>query len=144
MAPPRYAGALNPPFHPSQNHMQSYHHSQQQSFLPPPGHSNSNAPNTISSPFSMAPTVNTFDRGTPDTLLSSQMGFGRGVSAQAHQAYDGLLHSREKHEDTRIRNVWKHNLRQEMATLRALVDEYPYIAMVSLPDAHLHLHVANQ
>lgn len=76
--------------------------------------------------------VNTFDRGTPDTLLSSQLGFARGVSAQGHQGYDGMAHPREKQEDTRIRNVWKHNLRQEMATLRALVEEYPYIAMVSL------------
>lgn len=75
--------------------------------------------------------INTFDRGTPDTLLSSQLGFARGVSAQGHQGYDGMAHPREKQEDTRIRNVWKHNLRQEMATLRALVEEYPYIAMVS-------------
>lgn len=32
----------------------------------------------------------------------------------------------------RIREVWKHNLHEEMATLRRLVDSYPYIAMVSL------------
>lgn len=31
----------------------------------------------------------------------------------------------------RIREVWKHNLEDEMAVLRDLVDEYPYIAMVS-------------
>ena len=30
----------------------------------------------------------------------------------------------------RIREVWKHNLHEEMATLRKLVDHYPYIAMV--------------
>ena len=30
----------------------------------------------------------------------------------------------------RIREVWKHNLHEEMATLRDLVDRYPYIAMV--------------
>ncbi|KEZ44827.1 Ccr4-not core complex subunit [Scedosporium apiospermum] len=29
----------------------------------------------------------------------------------------------------RIREVWKHNLHEEMATLRRLVDSYPYIAM---------------
>lgn len=32
----------------------------------------------------------------------------------------------------RIREVWKHNLHEEMATLRDLVDKYPYIAMVGL------------
>lgn len=30
----------------------------------------------------------------------------------------------------RIREVWKHNLHEEMAVLRDLVDKYPYIAMV--------------
>jgi CCR4-NOT transcription complex subunit 7/8 len=30
----------------------------------------------------------------------------------------------------RIREVWKHNLHEEMANLRELVDRYPYIAMV--------------
>jgi CCR4-NOT transcription complex subunit 7/8 len=30
----------------------------------------------------------------------------------------------------RIREVWKHNLHEEMAKLRDLVDKYPYIAMV--------------
>lgn len=30
----------------------------------------------------------------------------------------------------RIREVWKHNLHEEMANLRDLVDRYPYIAMV--------------
>ena len=31
----------------------------------------------------------------------------------------------------RIREVWKHNLAEEMAAIRDLVDRYPYIAMVS-------------
>ena len=31
---------------------------------------------------------------------------------------------------SRIREVWKHNLQEEMANLRDLVDKYPYIAMV--------------
>ena len=30
----------------------------------------------------------------------------------------------------RIREVWKHNLHEEMAVLRDLVEKYPYIAMV--------------
>ena len=32
----------------------------------------------------------------------------------------------------RIREVWQHNLAQEMQTLRTLVDKYPYISMVSM------------
>lgn len=32
----------------------------------------------------------------------------------------------------RIREVWRHNLHEELATLRDLVDRYPYIAMVGL------------
>lgn len=31
----------------------------------------------------------------------------------------------------RIREVWKHNLEEEMAVLRDIIDKYPYIAMVS-------------
>lgn len=30
----------------------------------------------------------------------------------------------------RIREVWKHNLQEEMAVLRDVVEKYPYIAMV--------------
>lgn len=30
----------------------------------------------------------------------------------------------------RIREVWKHNLLEEMANLRDLIDKYPFIAMV--------------
>lgn len=118
---PRYAGgALNAPFHPS-------YHPTQQSFLPPPGHANSQN-NAISSPFSSM--AQSFDRNTPDTLMSGQMGFSRGVANQNHQAYnDGMAPVREKSEDSRIRNVWKHNLKQEMAMLRSLVDEYSFIAM---------------
>ncbi|KPI42374.1 Poly(A) ribonuclease pop2 [Cyphellophora attinorum] len=127
--PPRYAGGLNPPFHP-QNHLQSYHPTQQQSFLPPPGHSNSQN-NAISSPFSSIgqSAVNNFERGTPDTMMSGQLGFGRGSSVQNHQGYSEMGPMRDRPEDSRIRNVWKHNLKQEMETLRSLVDDYPFIAM---------------
>jgi CCR4-NOT transcription complex subunit 7/8 len=54
------------------------------------------------------------------------MGFGRGMPQ--HQGYDGLNQPGSK-DDLRIRNVWKHNLAQEMAILRQLVEDYPYIAM---------------
>jgi CCR4-NOT transcription complex subunit 7/8 len=62
----------------------------------------------------------------------TQMGFARGGPVQAHQNYDGLGAPLETKDDARIRNVWKHNLKEEMATLRQLVDSYPYIAMVRI------------
>jgi CCR4-NOT transcription complex subunit 7/8 len=33
----------------------------------------------------------------------------------------------------RIREVWRSNLHQEMDMLRSLIDQYPYISMVSMP-----------
>jgi CCR4-NOT transcription complex subunit 7/8 len=57
------------------------------------------------------------------------MGFGRAMPGQAHQAYDVIPQGRQDKDDSRIRNVWKHNLAQEMAMLRHLVEKYPYIAM---------------
>jgi len=47
---------------------------------------------------------------------------------QSHVMGDHPTRSQAK---SRIREVWKHNLHEEMATLRDLVDKYPYIAMVS-------------
>lgn len=41
----------------------------------------------------------------------------------------------------RIRDVWKHNLEEEMALLRELVEEYPYIAMVRKSHFYTDLHL---
>lgn len=68
-----------------------------------------------------------------------QMGFPRGGPVQAHQTYEGLGGPLENKDDARIRNVWKHNLKEEMTTLRRLVDTYPYIAMASHPFTTVHL-----
>jgi len=48
---------------------------------------------------------------------------------QAQQGH-GLVEHTNRAQKSRIREVWKHNLHEEMATLRDLVDKYPYIAMV--------------
>lgn len=54
---------------------------------------------------------------------------------QQHHGHHPQLHAlAEPHAGRmqsrgRIREVWKHNLVEEMATLRDLVDKYPYIAM---------------
>ena len=41
-------------------------------------------------------------------------------------------HPTRSQQKSRIREVWKYNLHDEMAILRDLVDKYPYIAMVGL------------
>jgi len=84
---------------------------------------------------------NGFDRSMLEGGLMpgqmTQMGFARGGPVQAHQNYDALGGPLEHKDDARIRNVWKHNLKEEMATLRQLVDTYGYIAMVRVPMSHL-------
>lgn len=142
MAPPRYANqSINGPYHIQQNHLQSHVSSHQHGALPPPTHlgtpSFGAGGSSSASPFALAGNLNNgFDRGMLEGgLLPSQMaqmGFPRGGPVQAHQAYDGLGGPLENKDDARIRNVWKHNLKEEMATLRQLVDTYPYIAMVSI------------
>ena len=67
---------------------------------------------------------------------AAQMGFARGGQIQqpghARDGRDGQYNIATKHAsgNGRIRDVWRHNLAQEMAALRELVDEYPYISMV--------------
>jgi CCR4-NOT transcription complex subunit 7/8 len=74
--------------------------------------------------------------GTGLASHAAQMGFVRGAQMQQqqqlHQGQDGrlLLEGKTGSIKTRIRDVWKHNLGQEMAVLRRLVERYPYISMV--------------
>jgi CCR4-NOT transcription complex subunit 7/8 len=66
---------------------------------------------------------------------------GPGVAAALQQQQHGQAHHnvlldhstmRTQPNKGRIREVWKHNLHEEMAVLRDLVEKYPYIAMVRL------------
>lgn len=72
---------------------------------------------------------------------SARMGFAHGPGAAAlqqaqhggHVQHNVLMEHptmRSQPNKGRIREVWKHNLHEEMAVLRDLVDKYPYIAMV--------------
>ncbi|KAL4806263.1 ribonuclease H-like domain-containing protein [Aspergillus unguis] len=72
--------------------------------------------------------------GTGLASHAAQMGFARGAQMQQqqlHQAHDGrfTLEGKAGGVKTRIRDVWKHNLAQEMAVLRQLIEKYPYISM---------------
>jgi len=79
-----------------------------------------------------------FGVGSSETGLGSQaarMGFAHGAHLQQqqqqhHQQSHVLEHQTRGQGKGRIREVWKHNLHEEMAVIRDLVDKYPYIAMV--------------
>jgi CCR4-NOT transcription complex subunit 7/8 len=73
--------------------------------------------------------------GGGGTGLASQaavMGFAHGAALQQQQAtHDAMsVANQARTGHGRIREVWKHNLHEEMAVLRELVDRYPYISMV--------------
>jgi CCR4-NOT transcription complex subunit 7/8 len=143
------------------SHLQQSHHSSQHqppgsAGLPPPsfnshhGFGQANANSNIS-PFSTSGNTNGLAGGFGTggglagggTGLASQaavMGFAHGAAIQQQQARDAMRRSSGgagggKHQmKGRIRDVWRHNLAQEMQILRALVEKYPYISMVSARD----------
>jgi CCR4-NOT transcription complex subunit 7/8 len=59
---------------------------------------------------------------------AAQMGFAHGGALQLQQAHDaaGSGSVAARGANHRIREVWKSNLAQEMATLRELVDRYQH------------------
>ena len=81
--------------------------------------------------------------GTGGTGLASReavMGFQHGAQLQLQQqARDqirrgsGGVGATKGQMKSRIRDVWRGNLNQELRTLRDLVDRYPYISMVIGP-----------
>lgn len=64
----------------------------------------------------------------------ARMRFAHG--AQLQEAAMGRGQEGAKGPTQRIREVWKTNLHQEMALLRSLVEQYPYISMVSILFSH--------
>jgi CCR4-NOT transcription complex subunit 7/8 len=60
---------------------------------------------------------------------AAQMGFAHGALGLQH---DVAMRGQQQlqHQQLRIREVWANNLEEEMATLRALVERYPFISMV--------------
>jgi CCR4-NOT transcription complex subunit 7/8 len=66
---------------------------------------------------------------------AAQMGFAHGAAGLQHLQQTHDMRGVHGEQAARIRQVWKHNLNEEMAILRVLIDKYPYISMVRF---HFH------
>jgi CCR4-NOT transcription complex subunit 7/8 len=79
---------------------------------------------------------NGFNTGMMD---GPRLAFQAANFQQQHNQHQHQLSSdytpspRTQQNKGRIREVWKHNLHEEMAVLRDLVERYPYVAMVRDP-----------
>ena len=146
MAPPQHPQRFGAPNNNLPPHYQQQQYpSHSQSGLPPPslgganpGFMNVNSMNG-NNPFSMNGNALSISGGFGAAGLG--MAGGTGLASQAAQMgfaaagqHNGMGESggpRGAAKPPRIRDVWKHNLEEEMALLRQLVERYPYIAMVS-------------
>ena len=60
----------------------------------------------------------------------ARMGFNRGIQQEEAGNSGTAYSSTTPRGASRIREVWKNNLDQEMAVIRGLLDKYPYVGMV--------------
>ncbi|PQE02912.1 caf1 family ribonuclease protein [Rutstroemia sp. NJR-2017a BVV2] len=142
--PPRMQGYGGGPTNIGSHYQQYPTHTQAHTAgLPPPSIANQgfmNA-NSMSNPFSVNGNAMSLPGGFGGAGLG--MAGGTGLASQAAQmsfasaplqpqGHSSMADSgtRGMREKGRIREVWKGNLNEEMAVLRQLVDQYPYISMV--------------
>jgi CCR4-NOT transcription complex subunit 7/8 len=119
---------------------------QSQAHLPTPSLAGSNPSfmnaNTMSNPFSVNGNALTLPGGfggsglgmTAGTGLASQAAQMSFAGANMHQhGHNGMGETGQTRggNKNRIRDVWSGNLNEEMALLRAVVEKYPYVSMVS-------------
>ena len=74
--------------------------------------------------------------GTGLASAAAMSGFAHGAQLQQQQQQTREAMRRgsaqiKGQRGNRIREVWSHNLNEEMQTLRELIEKYPYISMVS-------------
>jgi len=117
------------------------HYQQQQQYPGQPQHVFMNT-NTLTNPFSTNGNALGMTGGFGGGAGGLNMPGGTGLASHAaqmsfagampNQGRNGAGEARVKGDRTkgRIRDVWKHNLEEEMVLLRGLVDKYQYIAMV--------------
>lgn len=75
----------------------------------------------------------TLGGGTGLASSAAMSGFAHGAQLQQQQAREAMRRGSVQtkgQRGNRIREVWNHNLNEEMQTLRELVEKYPYISMV--------------
>jgi CCR4-NOT transcription complex subunit 7/8 len=112
--------------------------------LPPPslgGHGFGNQPNF--NPFAAPGGINaglgsgydpsqSLASGTGLGSREAKLGFAHGAALQQQQQQQvhNMPNDHRGLAKLRIREVWRHNMHQEMATLRRLIDDYPYVSMV--------------
>lgn len=77
-------------------------------------------------------TISAQGQGQGLASVAAQQGFARGAAMQEHTAHQLEAASLDSKSgaNSRIRQVWRHNLEQEMAVLRQLIIKYPYVSMV--------------
>jgi hypothetical protein len=77
-------------------------------------------------------TIGAQGQGQGLASVAAQQGFARGAAMQEHTAHQLEAASMDSKSgaNSRIRQVWRHNLEQEMAVLRQLIIKYPYVSMV--------------
>lgn len=75
--------------------------------------------------------------------VAAQQGFARGAAMQEHSAHqlEAASLDNKSGANSRIRQVWRHNLEQEMAVLRQLIIKYPYVSMVR---HHFHCEISGR
>lgn len=71
--------------------------------------------------------------GTGLASSAAIAGFAHGAQLQSRDPMRRGSGTTKSQQKNRIREVWAHNLTEEMQTLRELVEKYPYISMVGVP-----------